>query len=239
MLMLNCTKEGVISTLFFLIAFICLIINTFGTLTIPGLVVAVIAIYCSFTNKYLYSACLGVMAAFGSFLIQFLTVFCPYCTLAATAFLVGGVLSLLFLQSKNMAVNFILLALSIVAVALLVINLPSYEQKPLIVQPVAIAESTIQNNKPKLYVSPSCKSCKPILDKFVEFDPKGTYWQPVIIPAVLLVQGEVILKEKGFTGEVKSSFSSPTRFVPLLEVDGKYYRGEEITVEKIREEAGS
>ena len=234
------TKEGIINALFFLTAFIFLIINSFGMLTIPGLIVAVIALYCSLTGRYLYSAYLGVAAAFGSFLTQFITTFCSYCTLAATAFLVGGLISLLFLKSKNITATLILLTLSVLSAILLVVNLPSYEQKPVIAQPVVITGATIKDNKPILYISPGCKSCKSVLEEFVKFDPNGTYWQPVIVPAVLLAQGEAILKDKGYMGEVKSSFSSPTRFVPLLEINGQYYQGKEITIKKIknREEEG-
>jgi len=234
------SKEGVISALFFITALIFLAINTFGMLTIPGLIVAVIALYCSLTGRYLYSAYLGVAAAFGSFLTQFITTFCSYCTLAATAFLVGGLISLLFLKSKNITAILSLLTLSVLSAILLVANLPSYEQKPVIAQPVVITGSTIKDNKPMLYISPGCKSCKPVLEEFVKLDPNGTYWQPVIVPAVLLAQGEAILKDKGYTGEIKSSFSSPTRSVPLLEINGQYYQGSQITIDKIknREEVG-
>lgn len=234
------SKEGIINALFFLTALIVLLINDFGILTIPGLIVAVIAMYFALTGRYLYSAYLGVITAFSSFLAQFITTFCSCCTLAATAFLIGGLMSLLSLKSKNITINLSLLALSAAALLLLVINLPSYEQRPIIAQPVVNIGSTSKDTKPMLYISPGCKSCKPVLEEFVEFDPKGIYWQPVIIPAVLLAQGEASLKEKGYTGEVKSSFNSPSRFVPLLEINGQYYQGEEITVEKIkiREEEG-
>ena len=228
------SKEGIINALFFLTALIVLLINDFGILTIPGLIVAVIAMYFALTGRYLYSAYLGVITAFSSFLAQFITTFCSCCTLAATAFMIGGLLSLLFLKSKNMVVNLSLLFLSAITALILVINLPSYEQHPMVTQSV-ITRST-SSNKPVLYISPDCKSCKAVIDEFIEYDHSGTYWQPVVIPAVLLAQGETMLKEKGYTGEVKSAFSSPTRFVPLLEINGQYYRGDKISVEKIESE---
>jgi hypothetical protein len=238
--------EGIISALFFLTAFIFLMFNRMGILTIPGLIIAIAGIYLSLKSRYIYSAFLGILTGLGSFFAQYITAFCPFCTISATAFLLGGLLSMVFLRSENMKLNLGLLSLSAMAAVLLLLNLPHYEQQPIVAQPVAVSGSqgaleTVTTDKAILYISPECKSCKTVIDQFIKFDTQGIYWQPVIIPAALLSQGEAMLKEKGYTGEVKSAFNSPTRFVPLLEIDEQYYRRDELTVDKIkiRKEAGS
>lgn len=225
--------EGMISALFFLIAFVFLILNNFGILTISGLALSIIAICFSIKGKYLYPACIGIITSVGSFFAQYITAFCPYCTISATAFLVGGLFSLMLLESKNIYLYFGLVAMSFLAVFLLLTNLPQYEQRPIVV--ANDQKIILKENKALLYISPECKSCKTTIEKFITFDPEGEYWQPVVIPAISLAQGEAILRDKGYSGEVKSGFSSPARFVPLLEINGQYYRGKQITTDILKE----
>lgn len=228
-------EEGIFSTLFFLIALIFLIINSFGIFTIPGIIVAVLATYFSLANKIQYSAILGITTATLSFIAQYVTAFCLGCTLAASSFALGGLISLLFLHSKNMLLNVSLVSTLIIGIFFMVSNLPEYYQEPIVVKQTTQTKS-IEQNKANLYISTECSSCDSVINKFVQADPKGKYWQPVIVSHMLLARGEAMLRDKGYEGYVESASQSPTGFVPVLQAHNQYYRGEEITLEKIKKE---
>lgn len=230
--MANNTKtKGIINALCFLSALLTLIFNQFGLLTIPGLIIAVLAIYFSFTNRFSYSAVLGITTATLSFIAQYITVFCLGCTLAAASFALGGLLSLLFLHSENMLLNISLLILLTIGLVFMVCNLPKHYQTPVITQQVVEMET--EPDKAKLYISTECNGCASVIGDFIQADSKGQYWQPIIVPHMFLARGEAMLKDRGYKGNIKSASQSPTGFVPLLQVDNQYYQGKDITPEKI------
>ncbi len=223
------TKEGIINTLFFIGTLIVLLINTFGLLTIPGIIMALACVYCIYKKRYHMTAIIALIAAAGSFLAQTLTVFCPYCTLAATLFMLGGLMG--FIIEPKTPFIAPLLGLSLVSVALLINLMPDFSQSPIIAQQTVVAQAI--NEKPRLYFSPDCHSCNDALQQFIEADPQGLLWQPVVTPHTSLARGEMILREKGYTGEVISAPTSPTKFVPVLQLKDQLYRGKEITPAKL------
>jgi hypothetical protein len=224
-------KEGIINTLFFIGALIVLLINNFGPLTIPGILMALVCVYSIYKKRYHISAILALAAAAGSFLAQSLTVFCPYCTLAATLFILGGLVGFTIEPPQKPLTIISLFGLSLISILLLINLLPEYHQSPIIAQQTTVARAV--NEKPRLYFSPDCHSCEDVLQQFIESDPQGLMWQPVVTPNTSLVRGEIILKEKGYTGEVISVSTSPTKFVPVLQVNDQLYRGKEIAPNKL------
>ena len=73
-------KEGIINALFFIGAFIVLLLNTFGLLTIPGLIVALLCVFFIYKKNYITVSILALLTGAGSLLAQSVTAFCPYCT---------------------------------------------------------------------------------------------------------------------------------------------------------------
>lgn len=227
------------SALCFLCALILLVTNKIGILSVPGLIIAVLAIYFSLQKKHLYAACLGVLTAMGSFTAQFVTVFCLSCTLAATAFLLGGLLSLLLSRSEKMIFNLGIILVAVISLILMILNLPRYEQRPIITQSVVSYEQSqekekMEESKVKLYISPGCKSCKTVIDQFIQEDAEGEYWQPVVVPPILLAQGESLLRDKGYKGEIISAFDSPTKFVPVMQYKDQTFAENQITFSNVK-----
>lgn len=225
--------KGILNAFCFFIAFIILIFNKFGILTIPGFIIALLAAYFSITNRFMYSAILGISTATLSFIAQFITVFCLGCTLSATGFALGGLLSLLFLDSEKIVLRLSLIIFLIIGIFFMGFNLPQYYQAPVIEITDISPTKQVNADKAQLYISPECKSCKAVLNTFIKADPEGRYWQPVIVPRILLAHGEAILKNEGYKGYIATAPQSPTGFVPLLQIKEQYYRGSEITPEKL------
>lgn len=232
--MTTITKEGVANILFFLAALIVLLFNTFGLLTIPGIIIALVCMFLVYKKQQPIVAALAVLTGLGSFIAQSVMAFCPYCTIAATLFIFGGLCSLIIKPPKTW-ISATLLVLSLASIFLLANLIPDYVQSPIITQPVNIAQAA--NDKPKLYLSPDCGACKEVVQQFIDSDPKGENWQPVIIPTISLARGEHYLREKGYIGEVISAPESPTKFVPVLQIKDQLYKGKEIHFNKLVKES--
>ena len=69
-------------------------------------------------------------------------------------------------------------------------NLPQYYQAPVIEITDISPTKQVNADKAQLYISPECKSCKAVLNTFIKADPEGRYWQPVIVPRILLAHGK-------------------------------------------------
>ncbi len=239
----NIHNEGIINALIFIFAVIVLVLKTSGVLTVPGIIAGLLAIYFCLTGRYFYAALIGVSTSTGSFIAQYITVYCSGCTLAAAIFGVAGLVSLMLSGTDKPVYSLSVIAVMVIGVMFMINNLPQYHQTPVIAQPVAIERQTTKAEnqkikKPILYITPDCKSCKEVVKQFIAADPKGDNWQPVVIPAILLARGESLLRSDGYKGEVLSAPESPTGFVPLLQIGEKIYRGKEINISKIGKGAG-
>lgn len=223
-------KEGIINALFFIGAFIVLLLNTFGLLTIPGLIVALLCVFFIYKKNYITVSILALLTGAGSLLAQSVTAFCPYCTIAAVLFILGGLCSVI-INPPSLRVSLFVIGVTILCLSLINGFLPVYQQSPIVAQEVLTTQAV--NDKPKLYISPDCRACKDIIQQFIDNDPEGESWQPVITPTILLARGEHYLREKGYVGEVISAPKSPTQFIPVLQVGEQFYRGKEIHPDRL------
>lgn len=218
--------KKIINIFFFGVAFIVLILGPFGVLTMPGLFVAIIASYFILKEHYILAATLGVFAATGSYTAQAFSTFCPYCTVSASSFAIGGIISLILNKERYLIITSGLIV--VLLIGLFSLNSMFYHyQNPTILADVRVTNNE-QTDKPLFYISPSCGSCKSYLDELIKVDPEGLKWQVVTIPIRSLAQSEAMLREKGYKGSIIAAPSSPTNFVPVL-IDGEeIYRGQEI-----------
>lgn len=218
-------KEGVPYTLFFLAAIGLLLYNTFGILTLPGIIAALVAIYSVCKKNYFLPAMIGIISASGSFIGQYATSFCPYCTAAAFCFFLGGVINLrrVFIERLPVSIGLIILLTSSMTLFLTAPVIPD-DRNPVIYTSAPIAHE-IQSNKPLLFLSPTCRSCIDAMELFIKYDPTGENWQPVITPNLSLQAGKTKLESMGYRGQVISAAKPPGKKVPALQINGEVYEG--------------
>lgn len=220
------TKEGILYALFFLIAIGLLLYNTFGTLTIPGLIMATSAIVMVFYKKHYIVAMIGIFTAAGSFTAQYMTFFCPYCTAAAFCFLIGGLINLYKRYQERLPV-------SILSTICITASLTLFIFSPVPYYGTGF-ESEISSEKPLLYISTECRSCENITQYLVEYDISGEKWQPVLLGNI--EKGEKYLADKGYTGDILSAGYPPGSVIPALVYNGEIYEGSETIKEFFKEE---
>lgn len=221
-------KKNIIYVIFFVLALAILLYADFGTLTIPGIFAAVAGIWFAWKKKFIFSAGVGIIAAVGSFIGQSITAFCLYCTTAAVCFLVAGLINLF--QTKKTKFNFIMLSILIVGTMIFAFSMmPADERNPVIASSnQQISYSAAVPEKPLLFLTPDCPSCKKMMKEFIAQDPQGKNWQPVIIPHSSLQRGQAILEEAGYKGDVISSSQPPCQVVPSLFYKDHIYTGKDL-----------
>lgn len=198
-----------------------------GILTIPGVIMALVGIFLIVKDKVIELAVICVLTATGSFFAQYVTVFCMYCTIAATLFALTGIFSLLVDKAKHPKIAITLIV--VLMAGLFSLNSVFYFYQNPIIEHNGIVYAKKSEEKPLLYISPTCKGCTLLLEEIIEYDSSGKNWMPVSIPYRSLNQSEKMLKEMGYTGEIQVSGVSPTGFVPVLFLDeNTILRGEEI-----------
>lgn len=217
-------KEGILHTLFFITAIGLLLYNTFGILTIPGLIAAVICAVFALKQNYYIPAVIGIVVASGSLFAQYMTAYCPYCTMAAFCFFIGGILSLRHVFTKMLPVSIGLVVIISVGLTLFtaapVIDTRAAESNTNVVLP-----ENLPKDKPLLFISTSCRACEETVALFIENDPYGKTWRPVIVPDLDKETGENLLAEKGYKGETLSALDPPGKRVPALLDEETLYEG--------------
>lgn len=175
---------------------------------------------------------IGILAASSSFAAQGISAICWYCTIAATIFAIAGLIELSSLAKINLLY---LVAIGPLFIALAVYSQNGYED-PRSFTYVQAQESELVSDypdKPRLYISSSCKACKDAMLYFVDKDPDGQHWQPVIVPNISLAKGEEILRNIGYTGKVISAGRSPAGSVPCLVLENQEpVRGSKKAIQK-------
>lgn len=246
-------SEGLIA-LIYLSAIIILGVSRFGILTIPGIIIALLGIALALKKKFALASTIGILTATGSYIAQYLTAFCPSCTLAATIFAIGGIISFIPIVRSKPGLALLTVPLVISAALLGSVAIPEDTRPMVYITPASTAKAeevgsevvSITSNqelkKPQLFFSVTCPSCKKAIEEYVKQDPGGQYWQPVVVPQMALVQGEDMLKGYGYTGSVLSAAKSPGRAVPcLLVAENDMYIGAGKTIaqlNRIRREEG-
>ncbi|KUG05242.1 hypothetical protein ASZ90_017315 [hydrocarbon metagenome] len=229
-------KEAVINTLIFILIISILLYADFGMLTGLGILAALLGIYFSLSLRYLFVAMIGVCAASSSFIGQSMVAYCPYCTAAAMCFLIAGTISLMRIASKYTFISLVLCGVTLVSVGMFTWSFTAYAdtREPVIHNGQATMVAKERDiSKPKLYLSTTCPSCKGVIADFVNNDPLGEKWLPVVVPHSNLAQGEKMLQELGYQGEVVSASYPPGNRLPTLDIQGEIFVGSKIEFEEI------
>lgn len=229
-------KEQYLVALLYVLIIAVLLYADYGILTGPGISAALLGIYFTLTYRPLFIAVVSVSAAACSFIGQSMVAYCPYCTIAATGFLIAGTFGLLKIASKYTAAALVLCTVTVTSVGVFALSFTAYAdtRNPIIENGTAITFSqSVEDNKAKLYLSTTCPSCKDAAKEFVESDPLGKTWQPVIVPHSGLAQGEKILKELGYQGEIISASYPPGQRIPVLERNGEILTGKKIVFKEV------
>lgn len=226
--------KGSLSAPFFLAALIVLLTTKYGPLTLPGAVVAAAGVGFSLFGLNLPAAATGTLSATVSFAAQATVGICPSCTLAAVFFALAGVVSSLCLVRDGRSVWAIALALPLVCSLSFFgfrLHPKPAEKIGAGLQPPAPVSSSVQGKRQVqaqetllLYYSPWCEYCDEPLRAFIEKDPEGRSWKPVVVP--YSSEGEREVREMGYRGEVLSAPESPGRGFPCLRLpDGSVFVG--------------
>ncbi len=233
-------KEGLITAFFFLCAVLCLIfLKGDGLLTYPGIIAGLVGIYFAWKSRYEITAFLGIVSASTSFIGQAITFFCSYCSLSAFIFLMAGLISLFKIYNFKPLYSLGLVILLTFSTTYFMLDAKFEDSRnPVIKGEIATIYKESENNQPqteqqtknRLYVTTTCKGCKDILPLFANKDPKGVYWEPVIVPHSSLHEGKQMLKEFGYQGEaVYSASNPPTNRVPCLQTpEGEILVGKDL-----------
>jgi len=232
----NVQKEAVVNAFIFLLVISILLYANYGVLTGPGIIAALTGIYFSLSLRYLFVALIGICAASASFIGQALVAYCPYCTAAAMCFLIAGTISLIKIVNKHTFVSLVLCGVTVISVGMFTMSFTAYAdvREPVILNgQTAIVADNCDISKPKLYLSTTCPSCKDVMAEFVNIDPLGEKWLPVVVPHSNLAQGEKMLQELGYQGEVVSASYPPGNRLPTLDIAGEMFVGSKIRFEKI------
>lgn len=218
-----------------------------GPLTWPGMATALVGGICVLTGRNMLAVAAGAMAATISFGAQAVYGICGSCMWGAALFGFAGIVSAVpVLRRKPGAVALLMLPLA-VAGGLVCCRIPpvgvdvmvgstsagtangsplAAEQSAVTVGYVPTSELQVdQNPVPRLYFSPWCDACTDALADFVEYDPLGDKWQPVVTPQHAGLAGEEVLAGLGYKGPVATASRPPGQAVPCLEVDGRVMMG--------------
>ncbi|MDH7578182.1 MAG: hypothetical protein QHH75_10280 [Bacillota bacterium] len=232
--------KGSLGAPFFLAALIVLLTTKHGPLTLPGAAAAVAGAVFSLLGLNLPAAAAGTLSATISFTAQAMVGICPSCTLAAVFFALAGIVSSLRLVEDGRTAWAIVLALFLAcSLSFFGFRLrPEPTEKTggglkAGLQPLAPVSSSMQGTKqvqaqevPLLYYSPWCEYCDEPLRAFIEKDPEGRSWKPVVVPYSAISEGEMEAREIGYMGEVLSAPESPGRGLPCLRLpDGSAFVG--------------
>jgi hypothetical protein len=231
----NIGKKDILHALFFAGAMAILVSQPLGLLSVPGIGAAITGIVCIIIKKPLGSACMGILAASGSFLGQSLTFFCMSCTIAATLFLIAGLMGIGQVVTKRMTFSMGALGLVVVCVSVFAMATSPTDGRNTAVassQPPALTQGStpVSSDKPLVFLSPTCGGCKNVMTKMVAKDPTGKTWQPVIVPYSGFAQGEKLLKDNGYKGVVISASQPPSNAVPALLDKGLVYTGKDLRI---------
>jgi hypothetical protein len=220
-------KEGILYALFYLIAIGLLLYNTFGVLTIPGLIMAILAIVLVFCKKHYLVAMIGIFTAAGSFTAQYMTYFCPYCTAAAFCFLIGGLINLRGRYQQRISISILSTVCITAALTLFIFSPAPYYS-------TETQANEIISDKPLVYISIECRACEEVIKFLIEYDSAGIDWQPVLLGD--FEKGKQYLIDKGYTGEVLSAMQPPGTVIPALVSRGEIYEGSKTIEEYFKEE---
>ncbi|MBC7104485.1 MAG: hypothetical protein H5T97_00945, partial [Firmicutes bacterium] len=171
--------------------------------------------------------------------VQVLQGFCPDCAAAAAQFALGGVLCglaagkrerLAFLAAVG-AVCLVLGAAWAAGVARQG-SLPAPGERAAAPgeRPTAgvwlAKKQCSEGRKAELYFSPWCGPCGEAVAAWVDFDPEGRLWLPVVVPEWAFEEGLRELRGHGYRGQASAAPASPSRRLPCLALpDGRLVNG--------------
>ncbi len=201
--------------------------GNFGVLTIPGIIVAISCLALIYKTYYSIAAFIAILAATISFLAQAIIGWCVSCIIAAVMFAIAGLLA----SRRKIQLLFGIPILFGILVFILpnIVSKDSSESYP-VTSALHTSKANISDYEkvrnssiPLLYVSAFCPSCKDILKRYIESDPQGKYWRPVIVSHGQ--EGDQMLNDMGYTGELYHEIAV-SKAVPCLEIRNEKYVGQ-------------
>lgn len=227
-----------LSIALFLAAGAALLLWTRGSLMWPGIVAVLGGIlFCVMRREMMAVAC-GTIGAGVSLTAQALSAICPQCMLCAVLMGAAGLTAGFYLIRSKPGWMLVLLSPILIGCSVLSISLATAPVREMPVATMysraytmttAIAPERPENDQelaiPRLYFSPWCGHCDEVLAAFIEHDPEGTSWVPVIVPKHAFKEGQTVLLALGYEGSAMSASQAPGLDVPVLEAEGKLYVG--------------
>lgn len=222
------------AALFFAGAAALLIFHGAGPLKVPGMVVAITAAGLAAGGYALGASLIGIAAASISFLAQARFGFCLDCTLAASCFAAGGLLAGAASCNKRPAgaVIFALCLIASMSVFIYGMNKATLPVATAVNPQTAEGMPVYPSSSPtsagpgrpadivELYFSPWCSHCNEAVAAYVQADPEGKKWRPVVVPEAALADGEKELRDLGYRGPVAVAPASPSGGVPCVRLPG-------------------
>ena len=223
--------DKLVASLYFIGIIIVLVIGDFGVLTIPGVVVAIFGIIAIYKKHYSIASLAAILAATISITAQSITGWCMSCIIAAAMFAIAGLLACeRKMQLIGIPIFLVILILSlssIVPVNGMKTANSSKSSSPSpqadLINALADPGKDLNTQIPLLYVSEYCPSCKDVLKRYIQNDPQGQHWRPVMVSPGHADKS--MLTDMGYTGEVYQSVSV-SQAVPCLIFGNKKYIGE-------------
>lgn len=222
------------AALFFVGAAALLIFHGAGPLKLPGIAAATTAAITAAAGYSAAAGMVGAAAASASFLAQARFGFCLDCTLAASCFAAGGLLSGAAAYNKRSAAAaiFALCLIASMSVFIYGMNKATLPAAIAVKPPTAGGMPARPSSPPtsvgpgraadmtELYFSPWCSHCGDAVAAYVQADPEGKRWRPVVVPEAALADGEKELRNLGYRGPVTAAPSSPSGGVPCVRLPG-------------------
>jgi hypothetical protein len=236
------SKTKIISftaALFFAGAAALLFFHGAGPLKAPGMVAAVTAAVLAAGGYALGASLIGIATASISFLAQARYGFCPDCAVAASCFAAGGLMSGVDLYRRYPAASLFFTLCLIASMSIFTYSINKTDSSTIPVAPQTIGEITGRHAAPsptvapdrppdavELYFSPWCSHCGEAVAAYVQADPEGKKWRPVVVPEAALADGEKELRGLGYSGPVAAAPVSPSGGVPCVRLpDGRVVTG--------------
>lgn len=195
-----------------------------GTLLVPGLVSVLVCICLLYLQRGLLAAVFGSVVATVSFSLQVYTGICPTCLVSAVCFALGSLAA--FCGQQRVLVLAVVLLPLVPAGVLFMESQPAGGPAPQTVlagqsRDSVPAAAEALTGKCLLYFSPVCGHCEETVGLFVERDPEGVKWVPVVVPYAGVGRGTAQLRELGYSGKVVVAAESPSRSLPCAVYAGE------------------
>lgn len=222
-----------IGGILFLEAGVALLLWGRGPLLWPGVAVATLGFAACITERNTLAVACGTITAAIGLAAQAVYGICMSCVLVAALFGLAGLISSISLINTRPKLALLLNVPLLCGSLYLGIHISTHDYlapKQLTkyiaqIQSVNIPDERVDTTLPVLYFSPWCPPCGDTIKLFIEKDPEGETWQPVVVPHNAIEDGTNYLLELNYTGKIISASKSPGLGVPCLLFEDEIYTG--------------